>query len=333
MSALRDFATAEPERASAYLRSVEGRLRGAGKVDEANTVAALLGQTALVDRIAAHEQRLSAVFPQEASGWGAVQMKRAGTVGYDVREVSAPSFVRGTLEVTATGAVIKTEGGRELKVNTSSHALPEAESLPLTLVTGFVGDGPISFQGTFSEDRASFNLEGFALDLDGSFSTFTFGRTQREGYGVIATSRGPVRIEDPLLEQKLKTLKGLGVILPGEPERRGDELVYTKPSTQFFALARFAGQASGGGPIREATADMALSVFRQKPVRMPESFANRTEHPSRMWLLGDVTLDANHEATSFDATYVSQSAYGQWKPHEPALEADPVQAAVMEELV
>lgn len=337
LSDLKSFARAEPGRAAEYLREVEGQLRSVGKTSEAQQLSALLtdGMGTLFERIERQAAALTSVFPTNEADWGAVQLSRAATVGYAVHDPApAASFISGTLEAhPAGGFLIKTEGGRELKVSTSSRVLAKGENLPLSLISGFLGDGRLSFQGTLGEDRASFNLEGFALDLDGSFKTFTFGRVKQDGSGVITSPRGDVTVEDPVLLQKLKAMKGLAVILPGAAELKAGALVYSQSPKAYFGLGRWQDVPTGTGETRECLADMAFSVFRSKPVELPAKYEGRAGHANRLWLLGDVTLDEKGKPSRFTASYVSQNA-DEPVPLEPTTpDADPVQAAVMHELV
>jgi hypothetical protein len=139
-----------------------------------------------------------------------------------------------------------------------------------------------------------------------------------------------VKIDDDELAKKLKTMPGLGIILPGAPTRRGAGLVYKGNPAEFFGLARFrATAATGTGPKRTVPTDMALSRFSNKPVELPESFAGRVNHTSRLWLRGDVKLAKDGTAASFDASYVSRATDGFTLYDVSTKEADLVQSVVM----
>jgi hypothetical protein len=124
------------------------------------------------------------------------------------------------------------------------------------------------------------------------------------------------------------------VILPGAPQKRGDKLVYTGTPQEFFGLARFTEQkAKGTGKTREAPVDMAYSVFSNKPCEMPAEYGKRANHGGRIWLRGDVKLTGD-AGTKFIASYVSrQTDSGGLQFGQTAQNADPVQAAVMDEVV
>lgn len=335
--ALREFASSAPAEAATYLSHVETRLRGAGKTAEADALAAVLrdGMGTLAERVERHQTRLTGIFPAQATDWGRVQLERAQTIGYGAPASPPAEFLRGTVKADAAGnAVLTTDGGRQLTLTTSDRALPKAATVQLSLISGFLNDGPIALQGTFGEDGTSFNVEGFALDTDGSFKTFTFGRVDTDGSSSIHTPRGKVDIDDATLDRKLSALPGLAVILPGTAEQRGNALVYTGAPKEFFALSRW---SETHRPITSDVvtlkADMAYSVFDDGPVNVPAAYAERATHIGRVWLRGDVTIDRRGNAKQFDASYASTDADSRAVAFGPSvLDADPVQAAVMHEV-
>jgi hypothetical protein len=339
MADLKRFAKASPAKAEQYLQQVETQLRELGKSKEAASIRKLLTDKTgtLVERIAEHAARLGAIFPTRASDWGKVQQQRAGTVGYGYEvkpDLAVPTFLTGRIVKGKDGtAVFKTQGGQELKLNTSELRVRDT-GLGIGWMAGFLGDGPMTLQGTPSEDRKSFNVEGFALNADGKFDEFTFGRVKSDGTGTISTPRGDVTIENPELLKKLKAMPRLGVILPGVPEKRGEQLVYTGNPEEFFGLARWREtQARGTGKTREAAVDMAYSVFSNKPCEMPAEFAERANHTGRLWVRGNVEMQGD-TATRFKASYVSKQTDLSAPQFGPtAQNADPVQAAVMSEVV
>lgn len=338
MAALKRFAKADPELAQAYLKQVETNLRELGKPKEAAAIRKVLTDKTgtLVERIAEHAARLDDVFPTRHTDWAKVQLERAESVGYGVPlpNLKAPSYLTGTLANAKDGsAVFKTAGGQQLKLNASDLRVA-SPGLSVTWVAGFKGDGAITLQGTPSEDRESFNVEGFALNTDGKFDKFTFGRVVSGEDVHLSTPRGDVTIENPELRAKLKAMPRLGIILPGEPELRGDKRVYTGNPEEFFGLARWRETTTRGtGPRREANVDMAYSVFSNKPLELPAKQAGRASHQGRMWARGNVQLDGTGVATKFVCTYVSKQTdlgvqFGAVKQN-----ADPVQAAVFDEVV
>lgn len=314
LSALRELAARSPHEADAYLKQMEAGLRGAGRAAEADAVAQVLTDTvgSLVERIARQATRLADILPRASTDWGQVQTQRAQSLGYDITPAKTPgaTFLRGTVKADATGnAVLTTNDGRDVRLVASERALPKAATLQLSLMSGLVGDGELVLQGTVGADQTSFCVEGFALDTDGTFQTFTFGRVLTDGSSSVVTPRGEVAIADPTLSKKLLALPGLAVILPGEPETGDEGLVYRGTPAEFFALARWSEtHREATGPTISVKADMAYSVFDDQPVEMPAKFAPRCDHLGRVWLRGDVTLDRRGNATKFDASYVSVNA-------------------------
>lgn len=336
---LKRFAKASPEKAVTYLKQVETNLRQLGKPKEAEAIRKLLADKTgtLVERVTEHARRLGDVFPARGTDWGKVQQQGAQSVGYGMAvkpDLAAPTYLEGKISKGKDGtAVFKTTGGQTLQLNASALRVLDT-GLGVNWVQGLMGDGPITLQGTPSEDRKAFNVEGFALNTDGKYAEFTFGRVKQDGEATLSTPRGDVTIEDPELKKKLKAMPRLGVILPGAPEERNGKLVYTGNPEEFFGLARFREtQAHGRGKTREAMADMAYSVFNNKPCEMPAKYGERVNHTGRLWVRGKVEL-AGDVATKFTASYVSKQtdSYG-LQLGGAAQNADPVQAAVMDEVV
>jgi hypothetical protein len=328
---LKRFAKAKPTQAGKYLTAVERKLRAAGKKRAADAVKKLLTDKtgSLVERLAHAGPRLGAVFPRRGSDWGKVQAERLDSVGYDQIKVKVePQFVTGRVRIVKDTFHLVTANGQDLVLSQPSA---NRTGLSLEWLEGFIGDGPITVMGLISEDNKSFDVEGFALNRDGKYSTFTFGRVSQAQPWVITTSRGDVTIEDAKLLKKLKAMPRLGVILPGLPEKRGGALVYTGKPQELFGLARWKeDKAKGSGPRRRALADMAFSIFRDKPVELPATQAARVNHRGRLWVLGDVVLGPNGEATLFKASYVSKrtdTGTVFLQGNQP--EADAVQGVVM----
>lgn len=332
------LAKANPEKATAYLRDVEEGLRAGKQTAAAKAVHQVLGDEtgSLVERIAEHEKTLAKVFPASAEAWGKVQLERAATVGYGQQpEPDAQlQYVKGKVLRGTDGAlVMKTEGGRELQLAASALRTTLAY-FPPSWMAGMMDDGPLSLSGTLGEDGKTFNVEGYALNRDGRYDTFTIGRVEVQGEQVtIQTPRGDVTIADPTLEKKMKVMPRLGVILPGAPEEKDGKLVYGGKPDEWFGLGRFVDtRLDGTGAMRTARVDMAYSIFADKPVHVPAAQAGRVNHSGRLWLEGDVTMRAG-KAVSFTASYVSQQTDSSSRMQAAVLDADPLQAAVMTEVV
>lgn len=337
LSDLERFARRAPRKANEYLEQVESNLRALGQMKKANAVAKVLSSKAgtLAERIERHSKALGVVFPAEATDWGAVQLSRADTIGFDTKPASRlPLTLHGTLAENDAGEVVlETDGGQTLRLHDSELLVPDG-GLSASRLRGFIGDGPVTIVGTPGEDLHAFNVEGFALNTDGAFDTLTFGRVKTDGSGHIATRRGDVAVTNPRLLEKLKVLPRLGIILPGEPTRSGTKFVYENDPKEFFALARFQpGAVEELGATHRRLADMAFNTFDDRPVHYPANTEqSRLTHADRLWLRGDLKTDDNGGVRKFVASYVSKSVDGAELPAATA-SADPVQVAVVDEIV
>lgn len=335
---LQRFAQAEPAKAAEYLQGVEAQLRKAGKTAEADTVHELLGKTGdLVEKMSSLGEKLKAVFPESAGDWGKVQLQRAGTVGWGEEAKQVPTqWLSGTVKRENGVVSLTTDGGRELTLRQSPMAsIPQQMSN--AQLEGFVGDGRVTLQGTLSEDNKTFNVEAFALNTDGKFDRFTFGRVQVTGDKVeIESPRGNVEVKDPETQRVLKSMPRLAVIMPGEPIEKEGKLVHEGKIEIFQAMARFkeTPPTSVDGPIASVKANMADNHFVMKPIEFPAEQLERSRHNSRLWVRGFPELDAAGEPVKFKADYISQKldSYS-FSTGAAEQSADPVQAAVMEEIV
>jgi hypothetical protein len=183
---------------------------------------------------------------------------------------------------------------------------------------GLVKDGPMAVHGTLGADGKTFNVEGFALNTDGNYSTFTQGRAVKtdDGRVVVKGPRGDVEVTDPDLKARLAAMPRLGVILPGEPTLQGDKLVYDKNPKEYYGLARFSPPIStdvaartpevpGEPGTKYAPGEMAMSVFSRKPIVLPPGAESRVDHNSRIWVRGTPEGVTEAGATQFRASYVS----------------------------
>ena len=336
---LQTLAKTEPKQATEYLQNVEAQLRKAGKTAEADTVKELLGKTGdLVERMAAFGDKLTAVFPASAADWGKVQLERVGTVGWGEEAAQVkPQFVSGTL--SRDGGVVKltTDGGRELTLNQSPFARKPLQ-MDNGMLEGFVGEGRMTLHGTLGEDNKTFNVEAYALNTDGNFDTFTFGRVTVAGDSVsIDSPRGPIEVTDPDTKKVLTAMPRLAVIMPGEAQEKDGKLVHDAKINIFIALARFkepTANAVKNGDVSSMKANMADNHFVEKPLEFPTAQLDRTGHSSRLWVRGFPELGADGEPTKFKADYLSLKldSYA-FRTGEASQAADPVQAAVMQEIV
>jgi hypothetical protein len=250
------------------------------------------------------------------------RMPRAIRLAAEIARLQAEiptTYVGGTLARDETGLLTftLTDGKALLLAQTTRSA--EYLDMQATMMAGLAGDGPVVLQGVPSPDGKTFEVEGFALNSDGKYGSFTFGRVNLEmpPRVVISTTRGDVEITDPTLNARLKAMPRFGVILPGEPKKDGDKLVYQGNPEEFFGLARFTqidapkdAAEFGVNGKKWAPADMAFSSFNSKPLIFPEEFVSRNNHTSRIWVRGNVRLDDTGVARDFTATYVSKDTDG-----------------------
>ena len=332
---LSTLAQQAPVEAETYLRNLATNLKGLNQAAPAAAIEALLAQTGnLVERLAANSQSLTQVFPQDAAGWGALQAARVNTIGYTVTDQAdiKPQYLKGTVTDLNGAFTLTTPGGK-------SYALAESNkvtdtNMPRSFMGGLITDGAVSLQGSLGQDGKSFNVEGFALNRDGKYDTFTFGRVVIDGeLATISTPRGSVAITDPELQKKLKLMPRLGVILPGDSKSENGKLVYDQNPEKFFGLARFRETA-----VRVADAvsskpyvltDMAYSIFSGKPCTIPPGSEARVSHYGRLWAEGTVELDVTGAAARFDASYISLQTDATYNLMGAFPDADPIQAAVM----
>lgn len=335
---LQKLARSAPKKASQYLQSVETRLRQFGKTAEADAIKGLLAQTGtLAQRIAKASDSLQAIFPATAAEWATVQLKRADTLGYVEAPRPPPQFVNGTITRENGALTITTEGGRVLQLNKSPLS-NKPHQMATDMLEGFVGDGPISLQGTIGEDNTSFNVEAFALNSDGQFTTFTFGRVTKNGESIsIDSPRGSVEVTALETKRVLGSMPRLAVIMPGEAIEKNGKLVFEGTITKLIALARFkepVGAPPEGAQTMEVRANMADNHFVMKPIEFPVDQRARAGHGSRLWVRGFPELDTAGTPTRFKADYLSQQLDRHTLlPGQESQSADHVQAAVMQDIV
>jgi hypothetical protein len=236
-----------------------------------------------------------------------------------MKDLGAATSVRGSLADNAGMLQFTAADGHKLFLKEPTATSDYLDMTP-TWMGGFAGDGPVVLQGTKSADGKQFHVEGFALDTNGKFGTFLFGRVNAEekpGKVLVCSARGDVEITNPQLKAKLNALPRLGIILPGEPKSVRSKLVYDQDPEEFFALSRIVdygsppdGPAEPGKVLKRG--DMAYSVFSGKPLILPEEFADRTTAGGRIWLRGMVRLDEQGKAKDFVASYVSRGTDSQW---------------------
>lgn len=347
------FAKASPQHAEQYLTALEKNLRRVGATPQANAIKQVLAADgAFGDRIAAHQANLEGLFPKTRADWGHVQLTRAKTMQWDAEAyeferfhydnqplaTQAPLRLTGTLELppwkpgaAARAPPIFTVDGRKYVLAETSRIM-SGPRLQSPLVTAFVGDGPVTIEGVVSEDGKTLHVEGFALNVDGAYDQFVFGRVRDRVAGeplIVDTPRGPVEIQKATLANKLAALPRLGVILPGPTTLDGDRRTYAGNPDEFFALAKwgFADPEKTKGGKRVGTADMAFNYFEGKPLEFPEKYlARAAETHGRFFAKGDVVMRQG-SATRFIASYISQGGDAE-KLAPSGLEADAVQAAV-----
>jgi hypothetical protein len=354
---LQALAKTAPYAAREFLERLAKNLRAQGATAEADQVQALLAQPG---KLAPHipGSVLAKLYPETADGWAQLQVTRNTPQPADPAAPAAPvngtppappplSYLKGKLEVVQPDPNnawtkqlrLTTADGKTWTLNYSTRQAA-VNPMPFSWAQAFAGDGTVSLMGVPASDGSTFNVEGFALDKDSSFDTFTSGRVQVEGSKVtLSTSRGDVSVTSPRLKEKLAAMPMLGVILPGAPKLSRGKLVYDEEPKQLIGLGRFAETqthpAQRGAPGTWAVTDMAWSNansggFAHKPVILPpRNGKSRVDHQQRMYLLGNIVLNRKGEAARFEATYVSQSAEGINIQQVGAEDADAVQRAVL----
>jgi hypothetical protein len=333
---LRTLAQNSPAEAETYLRGVATSLQRSQQSEAASAIAALLNQTgSLVDRIA-QNSALRQIFPANAGEWGALQTARAGTVGWEAITTSdRPINLKGTVTLEGSRLQLTTTGGRTYALAASS--LQTFPWMGQVSMMGVMSDGPLSLQGTLSQDGTTFNVEGFALNRDGRYDTFTYGRAQVvDDQVTLNTPRGIVQIADPEFRAKIKAMPSLGVILPGEPTVKPDgTMTYEGNPEKFFGLGRFmqtvVNPSDAEHPQPYVLTDMAYSHFRRKPSTIPPGSESRVNHNGRVWLEGTVHLDGNGVPQNWVSSYVGTQADANLValPAAAGPIADPIQAAVI----
>ncbi|MBK7857231.1 MAG: hypothetical protein IPJ65_01150 [Archangiaceae bacterium] len=248
-------------------------------------------------------------------------------------------YVTGTVNVSSAGLTFTTDGGRELKLAQSALAT-KLFQMGNDMMEGFVGDGPITLQGTLGEDNATFNVEAYALNSDGNFGAFTFGRVTvaaDTGAVTIDGTRGPVEVQDPELKRVLASMPQFAVIVPGAAEEKDGKLVHTAAPRVLMGLARFKvpPPATATGETTSMSANMANNHFVMKPLIFPSAQLARANHQSRLWARGWPDFGPDGEPSQFKADYISQQLDRRTLPvnRTSAQDADPVQAAVMQDIV
>ncbi len=334
---LRRLAEQSPDEAAHYLRGVSENLRRVGDVQSAEALERIVaGAGNLIERMQQNAQALSLVFPETPQAWGELQARRASSIGWTANPQSArPLYLEGTVSKGPDNYLqLTTPGGKTYQLAESTRTASYYNMVRYWM-QGLIGDGPMSLQGSLGTDGQTFNVEGFALNRDGRFSTFTFGRVNADNPDrvVISTPRGDVEVTHPELKAKLKAMPRLGIILPGEPVEQNGKLVYDQNPAEFFGLARFMEQATHdaepGQSGKWVSTDMAYSKFARKPCYIPEEAVSRVNHGGRLWVLGNVELGPDGTAARFKSSYVSlQTDYAGAQLRPAAPEADVVQAAV-----
>jgi hypothetical protein len=343
LSELRALAAASPAQAASYLKHVQANLEAAGEVPEAQAVAQALAATGnLVERV----QSLGMIFPETADAWGALQARRAASIGWTAApQQLAPQRISGRVSVGPDNVLsLTTAGGKSYALAYST----QKESWGIA-AQAWVGDGNVSLQGTLGEDGKTFNVEESALNPDGRFDRFTVGRVRVEGDRVqLYCLRGAlVDITHPDLIKALKTLPVLYMSLPGEPKQVDGRLVYDQMPPELFALGRPA-PVNVVKPIAELPADrlqgipppgtatsfgfmeMAHQNLQGAPVTVPPSMESRFNTIWRTWVRGNFVTDANGKPVRFDASYVSHPCEGSAAVNAPVVkDMDPLQAAVL----
>jgi hypothetical protein len=342
LGALTGFAEQSPDAAASYLSRLSEKLKAAGQTQAGAAVDALLAnqQGSLSSRIR-QDPSMALIFPAEGETWAQAGARRAAAPGWNqAAPANRPERVTGVISKIAGNALeLTTPSGKQYRLADSPRYIAEANRnanwiLPRSWVQSFVGDGPVTLQGTLGADGTTFNVEGFALNNDGRFDDFLYGRVEVAGDNVLLrTPRGNVTISNPDLKNKLKVMPILGVILPGAPEEGPQGLTYGQDPPEIFSLARFSNQQvqnpNDTVPTRWVATDMAHQVFRQKPLLLPAGQEGRVNHASRLWARGQFVFGADGKPTQFNASFIGQNGELGVTMAPAAADADPVQGAVL----
>lgn len=339
------LAKTAPAVAKSYLKEVATRLTEFGEKKKAAVVKDLLDDPDLSASLKSKASKLGEIFPTQDGGFAAMQEANAAAIGYTTTEEKTPPsvYISGKVKVSETNtngypqkvATLTTENGRKLN-------LVEGDSEMGLWFNGLVDDGNFTLKGKL-DVTGNFKVGGFALNRDGKFDEFVFGRVSVYGDKVsVNTPEGDVEITNAELKKKLKQLPELGVILPGGEKVTGSKRKYDKDPAEFFALGRFTnstikppeGQVKG----RHVLCDFAMSVFANQPFVLPKGQESRAKENGRFWALGDFKYLREKKLNEygdtglggqFQASYVSKATDNLSVAGYGDSDANAVQAAVM----
>lgn len=326
-----------PQAAKTYLKEVATHLRKFGEVAKAKSIEDLLDDKDLGKSLKDKETKLGKIWPDKEGGWGALQAERAQTVGWQPVETNKlpPTYVTGKVKIDeANGtAQLVTENGAKLNL-VSGGDMGD-------WFNGMVDDGELTFKGKL-DVNGNFKVTGFALNEDGKFDEFVFGRVAVDGNRVyVETAEGEVDITNADLKKKLKLMPQLGIILPGEAEKHGSKFRYGKDPSEMFALGRFTDysvkNAEGNIKGKHALCDMAYSAFASQALLLPKGQEGRADHGDRFWARGDFKYLREKKdewggetlTGQFQASYLSKASDGLSLYTSAASDADAVRAAVL----
>lgn len=339
------LAKTAPAVAKSYLKEVATKLTEFGEKKKAAVVKDVLDDPDLSASLKNKASKLGEIFPVVEGGFAAMQEANAAAIGYTVTDEKSPPpvYVAGKVKISETNtngyrqktATLTTENGRKLN-------LVDGDGEMGLWFSGMVDDGEFTVKGKL-DVAGNFKVSGFALNRDGKFDEFVFGRVSVSGDKVsVNTDEGDVEITSAELKKKLKHLPELGIILPGGEKVTGSKRKYDKNPEEFFALGRFTNTtikpAEGQVKGRHVLCDFAMSVFANQPFVLPRGQEARATQDGRFWALGDFKYLREKKLNEwgdtglggqFQASYVSKAtdnlsvaAYGD-------SDANAVQAAVM----
>jgi hypothetical protein len=313
---------AAPHAAREYLSQLRDTLQGAGQVYAAAAIDRILRTPGDLGQLLAMDPEANLIFPMPGESWEGLRARRAYAPGWEVQGYSPPSHLTGALTKDAQNNLwLNTRDGRWHPLVESALKTGQDGTwllLPRWAQT-YLGDGPVTVQGTLGADGSTFNVEGVALNADGKFNRLTYGRANVAGDDVtLASPRGPVLVTDPRLKSVLRQVVLLGATLPGEPTPIGGPYPltpmsqtwvtengravfkstpdpYAAPSApaylkydgmpdEMFVLVRFRSPNTfppePGYAGRWSIADMAHQAFYNKPVVVPAGQEGRVFYPN-----------------------------------------------------
>lgn len=306
-----------PAELKTYVQQLATSLRGTDAAAAKKLDAVLARGGDLFERLAAHPELEQAVAKgSELLELGKLQTSRADSLGFSVSAPPKPTRLQGQVTLAEGAYTLKTAKGDTYRL----AADPELWRTGVDdSLAGFIKDGPISVQGKLADDGKTFDVTGFALNRDGRYDTFTFGKVLSLGKDevTLGVNNELVKVTDPELRRRLSSAFTLPVILPGAPTRNGDSLAYEGNPDRFFMMATLDAPSlqrpdeAHARPFFKANLDVMTLSGSEVTLLAPEKGPTRHNQQSKVWLEGNIVGQSEEGApTTIDAAYVSGAAAG-----------------------